>query len=107
METQNQASVSQERMSSQALHKYVFLLLGIFILIAATYPTAMMRVSQIKNFKVFHFKAVPIEGKSYSESVKQRPHAALTKIAVMKPKKFFCFLVFDFSFPGDHLGMST
>ncbi|QYX33530.1 hypothetical protein [Sphaerospermopsis torques-reginae] len=70
MQTQIKTTVGQERISSQALHKYVFVLLGIFTLIAATYPTAMMRVSQMEKFKGFHVKSLPIEGKSYSESVK-------------------------------------
>jgi hypothetical protein len=38
------------RISAQELHKYVIGLVGIFILIVATYPIAMNRVAQKEKF---------------------------------------------------------
>ncbi|QLE55068.1 hypothetical protein [Nostoc sp. TCL26-01] len=49
--------------SSKQLHKYVWMLVGVFALMAMTFPTAMMRVSQKEKFHGYHVKSLPIDGK--------------------------------------------
>lgn len=44
----------------QKLHYIVLSFVGVFALIAASYPIAMWRVSQMEKFKGFHVKSVPI-----------------------------------------------
>jgi hypothetical protein len=75
MQTQSTSTHHQEinnadRISSRDLHKYVWLLVGVFSLLAATYPTAMLRVSQMEKFKGFHVKSAPVAGKLQAESIK-------------------------------------
>lgn len=48
---------------TKEMHKYVWGLIGIFFLIVASYPVAIMRVSQSKKFAGFHVKSFTIEGK--------------------------------------------
>lgn len=64
METPKQSS------SSQQLHKYVWMLVGVLSLIVATFPTAMIRVSQKPKFQGSHVKSVAIDGNMYANSVK-------------------------------------
>ncbi|MEJ1935678.1 hypothetical protein WDZ92_36260 [Nostoc sp. NIES-2111] len=56
--------------SSRKMHKYVWMLVGVFSLMAVSYPVAMFRVSQKEKFHGFHVKSLTIEGKLYAESVK-------------------------------------
>ncbi|HCQ23462.1 MAG: hypothetical protein ACK513_09215 [Aphanizomenon sp.] len=70
MQTQTTENTSKEKISGRDLHKYIWLLVGVFALLTVTYPTSMMRVSQKEKFKGFHVKSLPIEGKYYSGSAK-------------------------------------
>jgi hypothetical protein len=45
-------------------------LVGVFTLLAASYPTAMIRVSQKPKFQGFHVKSLQIDGKISNDSVK-------------------------------------
>lgn len=49
---------------AKALHKYVWIMAGVFGLIAASFPIAMMRVSQDKKFAAYnsHVKSLTPEG---------------------------------------------
>ncbi|MDZ8050026.1 MAG: hypothetical protein RMX68_030960 [Aulosira sp. ZfuVER01] len=58
------------RLSSQVMHKYIWILVGIFTLLVATYPTAIIRVSQKPKFQGYHVKSLQIDGKISSDSVK-------------------------------------
>ncbi|MCP2730172.1 hypothetical protein [Limnofasciculus baicalensis] len=49
--------------SVREMHKIVWILLGVFTLFAATFPTALWRVSQMDKFKGFHVKSLSVEGK--------------------------------------------
>jgi hypothetical protein len=70
MQTQTTENTSKEKILGRDLHKYIWLLVGVFALLTVTYPTSMMRVSQKEKFKGFHVKSLPIEGKYYSGSAK-------------------------------------
>ena len=70
MQTQTTENTSKEKISGRDLHKYIWLLVGVFALLTVTYPTSMMRVSQKEKFNGFHVKSLPIEGKYYSGSAK-------------------------------------
>jgi hypothetical protein len=48
---------------NKEMHKIVWILLGVFGLIAVSFPTALWRVSQMEKFKGFHVKSYPLEGK--------------------------------------------
>ncbi|BCL37332.1 hypothetical protein [Nostoc sp. MS1] len=56
--------------SSRQMHKYVWMLVGVFSLMAVSYPVAMFRVSQKEKFQGFHVKSLTVEGKLYADSVK-------------------------------------
>jgi len=45
------------------MHRYVLVWLGVFIAFAATFPTAMLRVSQDKKFAGQPVKSLTCEGK--------------------------------------------
>ena len=65
METATETlSVQTKRISARDLHKYIWVLIGVFTLIAATFPTALMRVSKDKKFAAynFHVKSLTLEG---------------------------------------------
>ncbi|BAY12425.1 hypothetical protein [Calothrix sp. NIES-2098] len=57
-------------LSSQLMHKYIWMLVGIFTLLIATYPTAMIRVSQKPKFQGYHVKSLQIDGTITNQSVK-------------------------------------
>ncbi|HEY9613927.1 hypothetical protein [Allocoleopsis sp.] len=61
--TQNR-SLQTKRISAKELHQYIWILIGVFTLVAATFPTALMRVSKDKKFAAynFHLKSLTIEG---------------------------------------------
>ena len=42
------------------MHKIVFTLLGVFSLMALTYPLAMFRVSRMEKFSQFQFHGQPL-----------------------------------------------
>ena len=48
--------------SLREMHKVVWILVGVFTLIMAAYPTAMWRVSQREKFRGFHLKSLAVEG---------------------------------------------
>jgi hypothetical protein len=52
------------------MHSIILAFIGIFTLITATYPLAMMRVSQEKKFQGTHVKSLTMEGKSDALSIK-------------------------------------
>ncbi|MFN8949640.1 MAG: hypothetical protein ACK5WC_00615 [Aphanizomenon sp.] len=70
MQTQTTENTSKEKISGRDLHKYIWLLVGVFALLTVTYPTSMMRVSQKEKFKGFYVKSLPAESKYYSDSAK-------------------------------------
>jgi hypothetical protein len=70
MQTQTTENTSKEKILGRNLHKYIWLLVGVFSLLTVTYPTSMMRVSQKEKFKGFHVKSLPAESKYYSDSAK-------------------------------------
>jgi hypothetical protein len=49
--------------SVRKMHNIVWILLGVFTLFAATFPTALWRVSQMDKFRGFHVKSLSLEGK--------------------------------------------
>lgn len=63
MQTQTTENTSKEKILGRNLHKYIWLLVGVFSLLTVTYPTSMMRVSQKEKFKGFHVKSLSFEGK--------------------------------------------
>lgn len=78
METARETrSVQTKRIAARELHKYIWVLIGVFTLIAASFPTALMRVSKDKKFAHydFHVKSLTLEGQlpkpSHSEQSKQ------------------------------------
>jgi hypothetical protein len=60
-----EAQTKNKLISSRELHKYVWMMVGVFVLIAATFPIALMRVSKDKKFAAynFHLKSLTPEGK--------------------------------------------
>ncbi len=56
--------------SSKQLHKYVWMLVGVFSLMVVTFPTAMIRVSQKPKFQGYHVKSLALDGNLYADSVK-------------------------------------
>jgi hypothetical protein len=60
-----EAQTKNKLISSRELHKYVWMMVGVFVLIAATFPIALMRVSKEKKFAAynFHLKSLTPEGK--------------------------------------------
>jgi hypothetical protein len=48
---------------AREMHKIVLAMVGVFGLIAITYPMAMMRVSQMEKFRGYHVKSLPIDMK--------------------------------------------
>lgn len=46
MQTQTTENTGKEKILGKDLHKYIWLLVGVFSLLTVTYPTSMMRVSQ-------------------------------------------------------------
>ncbi len=57
---QIEAEVSSPKpLPAQKMHKIVFAFVGIFTLIAVTYPIAMWRVSQMDKFRGSHVKSLP------------------------------------------------
>ncbi len=47
---------------ARAMHKYVWILVGIWTLLAVTFPIALKRVSQSDKFTGFHVKSLTLEG---------------------------------------------
>lgn len=45
------------------MHNIVWICLGLFTLLALTFPLAMWRVSRMENFEGSHVKSFPLEGK--------------------------------------------
>jgi len=65
METETgMRQVQTKPISAREMYKYVWILLGVFILLAVTFPTAFIRVSKDKKFAAynFHLKSLTIEG---------------------------------------------
>lgn len=57
---QIEAEISPPKpLPAQKMHKIVFAFVGIFTLVAITYPIAMWRVSQMDKFRGFHVKSLP------------------------------------------------
>ncbi len=57
-------SLQTQRVSGRELHTYIWILVGVFTLVAATFPTALIRVSKDKKFATynFHLKSLTLEG---------------------------------------------
>lgn len=53
--------------SKMNMHKYVWSLVGVFVLFAVTFPIALKRVSQDDKFSGFHVKSVTLEGQLESK----------------------------------------
>ncbi|HEY9832035.1 MAG TPA: hypothetical protein V6D26_15730 [Stenomitos sp.] len=71
-------SLQNKRISAKELHTYIWILIGVFTLVAATFPTALMRVSKDKKFAAynFHLKSLTLEGQlptSFSQSPGAQP----------------------------------
>jgi|ERR671932_140088 hypothetical protein len=65
METETgMRQVQTKPISAREMHKYVWILLGVFTLLAVTFPTAFIRVSKDKKFAAynFHVKSLTLEG---------------------------------------------
>ncbi|OCR01191.1 hypothetical protein BCD67_17675 [Oscillatoriales cyanobacterium USR001] len=60
MQTQNKPLPARE------MHKIVLGMVGVFGLLAITFPVAMIRVSQMDKFRGFHVKSLPLEMKNSS-----------------------------------------
>jgi hypothetical protein len=54
---------TQSMRAAQSMHKFVWICLGVFSLLIATVPTAIMRVSQMEKFKGSHVKSMTDEWK--------------------------------------------
>lgn len=52
---------------SQPMHKYVLILVGIWTLLAITFPLALRRVSDSEKFAGFHVKSLTLEGQLPSQ----------------------------------------
>ncbi|MFO5475776.1 MAG: hypothetical protein ACLBM2_18070 [Dolichospermum sp.] len=70
MQTQTTENTSKEKILGRDLHKYIWLLGGVFALLSVSYPTSLMRVSQKEKFQGFYIKSLPAESKYYSDSAK-------------------------------------
>lgn len=46
--------------STVSMHKYVLGLVGIFFVLVATFPIALIRVSQTPHFAGSHLKSLPL-----------------------------------------------
>lgn len=81
MQTETEMRQVQIKQNSvRQMHKYVWILVGVFTLIAASFPTALMRVSKDKKFAAynFHLKSLTLEGelpKPSSPSLATQPVA--------------------------------
>ncbi|QIR39183.1 hypothetical protein HCG51_22385 [Tolypothrix sp. PCC 7910] len=62
--------IEKSRISSREMHKYIWMLVGVFSLLAATYPIAMIRVSQKPKFHGYHVKSLQLDGHIANNSVK-------------------------------------
>ncbi len=60
MSDHNHKSASLQTLPPQKMHKIVFYLMGVFSLIALTYPLAMFRVSRMEKFSEFRFHGQPL-----------------------------------------------
>lgn len=85
--TPNQ-SLQTKRISAKELHHYIWILIGVFTLVAATFPTALIRVSKDKKFATYHFylKSLTIEGqlpKPSSKSPEVQPVVAQPSVQTM------------------------
>jgi hypothetical protein len=47
---------------AKAMQKYVLILVGVWSLLAVTFPIALKRVSQSEKFAGFHVKSLTLEG---------------------------------------------
>ena len=57
---QIEAEISPPKpLPAQKMHKIVLAFIGIFTLVAVTYPISMWRVSQMDKFRGFHVKSLP------------------------------------------------
>lgn len=45
-----------KRVSAQDMHKIVLTLVGVFVLVALSYPIAMLRVANMEKFRGLHVK---------------------------------------------------
>jgi hypothetical protein len=59
-----------KQIPAYSMHKYIFGLIGIFLLIAISYPIAFIRVSQEKKFANYnsHLKSLTMEYKAVKPS---------------------------------------
>jgi hypothetical protein len=85
--TPNQ-SLQTKRISAKDLHHYIWILIGVFTLVAATFPTALIRVSKDKKFAAYHFhlKSLTVEGqlpKPSSKSPEVQPVVAQPSVQTM------------------------
>ena len=60
MSDQTNNSSHVQPLPPQKMHKIVFTLMGVFSLIALTYPLAMFRVSRMEKFSDFRFHGKPL-----------------------------------------------
>lgn len=49
------------------MHKYVWALVGVFVLFSVTFPLAFKRVSDSEEFSGFHVKSLKFEGQLESQ----------------------------------------
>lgn len=61
--------------STKQMHKIVWILVGVFALIAGTFPIGMWRVTQMEKFRGVYVKSFPMEGqlKKVSEKAPNTP----------------------------------
>ncbi|MBW4510513.1 MAG: hypothetical protein KME64_28955 [Scytonematopsis contorta HA4267-MV1] len=57
-------------MPSKEMHRYVLLMLGVFVLFTISFPIAFFRVSKEKKFAEYnsHLKSLTVEGNSIKPS---------------------------------------
>lgn len=69
---------------AKELHKYVWIMVGVFGLVAASFPIAMMRVSKDKKFAPYNFHLKPLtpEGQLSKASIQS---ATVVPIANSSP----------------------
>ncbi len=73
-------------MSVQKLHGYVLGMVGLFVVISATFPLAMMRISQHEKFDGQTVKSFNCEGKVAKNPVYWWQHCRLGESSVSSDK---------------------
>lgn len=76
--------IQNKPLPAREMHKIVLIMMGVFSLMAITFPTAMMRVSQMEKFRGFHVKSLPLDLKKPSgESLDVKPVATQSPVAAI------------------------